>query len=163
MKQYVQKREPIRAVQWLGEKTPELIELLGEHGHFSTNSLKGTELRLGSGGYVLPGYWICSSSGEDFMVLSTEQLHDRYEEVHAGPTTQKAHEEAALEFLKQIDALLVEGLKLSPEQHTKVFRDRNRLVDQLRELLTHQTWLGQREAQDLRNRIRKELDRRDPE
>lgn len=168
MKKYVQKREPIRAAQWQGEKTPELVELLRGHGHFSRSYPQGLyELRLGTPDQVVPpvplGSWICSSSGEDFTVLSDDQFHDRYEEVVAvSPPTKASHEEAARGFLTRVDTVLIEGLKLAPDAYTKVFHDRTRLVNELQELFAHQTWLAQREVQDLRNRVRKELDRQDP-
>jgi hypothetical protein len=172
VKQYVQKREPVRAVQWLGEKTPELIELLGEHGDFSTSTSKSLELRLGRahnnqdrGGYVLPGYWICSSSGEDFTVLSDMQFRDRYEEVGSEgrePPTPTEHEEDAQDFLKKLDALIFESLHVSMIQgspeHKKIFHDRNVLTQHLRELLGHAAWLAaRRESTRLRELLLKTL------
>jgi len=81
VKHYAKRREPIRAVQWIGgEKTPELIELLGERGHYNADS---QQLELGDGWYARIGDWITSTSGEDLAVIGDETFRKIYEEVDA--------------------------------------------------------------------------------
>ena len=81
VKHYTKRREPLRAVQWIGgEKTPELIELLGERGHYNADS---QQLELGNGWYARVSDWITSTSGEDLAVIGDETFRKIYEEVDA--------------------------------------------------------------------------------
>jgi hypothetical protein len=79
-KLYAKKREAVRAVQWLGGKTPELVELLGQHGHYNADS---QQLELGNGWYARVGDWILSASGEDVTVIGDEVFRKIYEEINA--------------------------------------------------------------------------------
>lgn len=159
MKHYAKKSELLRAVQWLGgEKSLELIELLGQRGRFNAES---GQLELGSGWYARTGDWICSASGEDLSVLSDKVFCEIYEEVDESdrvPPTDNEHEAACQAFVRVLDVLLLAGLKLSREEHPSVFRERDRLVRTLHGLLEDQAYLAARsERQRIKERIVKEI------
>ena len=159
MKHYAKRREPIRAVQWIGgEKTPELIEMLGERGHYNADS---QQLELGNGWYARVGDWITSTSGEDLAVIGAETFRKIYEEVDGTGRvlpSDDAHETAGREFVRELDGILISGLRLSREDHPVIFRDRDRLVRTLRCLLEDQAWTSERrERQRVREKIVKEL------
>lgn len=166
-KRYAKKREPICAVQWLGgENTPELLELLGQRGHYNSDT---GQLELGHGWYVRVGDWICSASGEDFAVIGDEVFRSIYEEVdatgRAAPPTENEHgfgvfdgEIAAQRIIRELDVLLLASLKLSREEHPAIFRDRDSILRKLRRLLEDQAYTAaRRERHRIRNLIAKEL------
>ena len=81
MKTFAKKREPIRAVQWTGEMTPEITELISGHlisiddGQLTFANAKGP------GRFASKGDWIGSSSGEELFVIGDAQFRKIYEEV----------------------------------------------------------------------------------
>lgn len=159
MKYFAKKREVITAVQWTGEMTAELQALLGDH--FLTIDEK-QQLIFGnakgpSRGAVV-GDWIGSISGEDFPI-GDEQLHKIYEEVtetgRALPPTDAEHDAEYQAFMQKLDDLLVTALRLSPEAHPGIWRDRNKIVSTLRDLLHEHAWVAERNE---RLRIRKMID-----
>lgn len=159
MKNYAKKRLLVRAVQWHGgEKTPELIELIGSRG--LVNAETG-QLELGNGWYVRPSDWVMSTSGEDFAVINDETFRLVYEEVESSERaapTDATHELAGREFIAKLDALLVAGLRLSREEHKSLFRDRDHLVRALRHLLDdHAHVARQHELARIREKIQKDL------
>ena len=159
MKHYAKKRTPVRAVQWLGgEKTPELIELIGQRGQI--NAVSG-QLELGSGWHARPSDWVMSTSGEDLAVINDETFRLVYEEVElserAAPTGE-SHDLAGREFVAKLDELLVTGLRLSRGEHAGVFRDRDQLVRALRHLLEdHAHLTRQHELARIREKIQRDL------
>jgi hypothetical protein len=156
---YAKKRESVRAVQWHGgEKTPELIELLGQRGHFNAET---GQLELGSGWYARPSDWILSASGEDLSVISDEVFRQIYEEVDETGRVMPSddeHEAAGQKFVRELDVLLLAGLKLSREEHPSIFRGRDRLVSMLRHLFEDQAYTAaRRERHRIRDKIAKDL------
>ena len=161
-KLYAKRREPIHAVQWIGgAKTPELIELLGDRGHYNADS---QQLELGNGWYARVGDWITSTSGEDLAVIGDETFRKIYEEVDESGRvllpSDDEHEAAGREFVRELDVILIAGLRLSREDHhPMIFRDRDRLVRTLRRLLEDHAWTAaRRERQRVREKIVKELE-----
>lgn len=159
MKHYAKKRESIRAAQWMGEMTLDVAELIGEHkAHVDDDR----QLELGNGWYARVGDWINSTSGEDFAVIGDEVFRKIYEEVDETgrvlPPTDDEHEAAGREFARELDALLVEGLRLSREEHPSIFRGRDRLLHRVRSLLDNERYTAAcRERQRIKERIVKEI------
>ena len=162
MKHYAKKRNTVRAVQWLGELTPDVGTLVND-GDRSVVIDAQQQLRLGSGWYVRVGDWICSTSGEDLSVISAETFRELYEEVdetgRAMPPTDAEHEAAGLAFVLKLDALLITGLRLSSDQHPSIFRDRDMIVRELPvRLLEDHAWVSaRRERQQIKERLTKDL------
>lgn len=160
---FAKKREAIRAVRWTGEVTPEMKELLGERaGKVEGDRQLVFSNEQGPGRFACAGDWICSTSGEDLFVVGNEVFRDTYEEVdetgRSLPPTDAEHEAAALDLMREIDVLLVEGLKLSREDHSGIFRDRERIMRTLRHLFEDQAYTAaRRERQRIKDRIVKEL------
>ena len=159
MKHYAKKRESLRAVQWNGgEKTTDLIELLGERGHYNADS---QQLELGNGWYARIADWICSTSGEDLTVIGNEVFLKIYEEVDETERvlpSNDEHETAGREFVQELDALLIEGLRLSREMHPNIFRGRDRLVRRMYSLLDDERYTAaRRERQRIKEQIVKEI------
>lgn len=159
MKHYAKRREPIRAAQWTGELTPGVTELIGQR---EVHVDGDRQLILGNGWLARVGDWIYSTSGEDLSVVSNEVFCKIYEEVSARgrsvPPTDDEHEAAAREFARELDVLLVAGLKLSREDHPDIFRDRDRLPRTPRGLFEDQAYTAaRRERHRIRNQIAKEL------
>ena len=158
-RRYAKKREPICAAQWTGEITPDVAELLGERkAHIDGDR----QLVLGNGWYARVGDWINSTSGEDLSVIGDEVFRKIYEEVDETgrvlPPGDDEHEAAGREFVRELDVILVAGLRLSREDHPAIFRDRDRLVRTLRCLLEDHAWTAERrERQRVREKIVKEL------
>lgn len=158
-KHYAKKREPIRSAQWTGEMTPDVAELIGERkAHLDSDR----QLVLGNGWYARVGDWINSPSGEDLSVIGDEVFRSIYEEVdetgRARPPSDAEHEAAGREFARELDVILIAGLRLSREDHAAIFRDRDRLVRTLRCLLEDHAWAAERrERQRVREKIVKEL------
>lgn len=159
MKHYAKKRESLRAVQWNGgAATPELYELLGERGHYNADS---QQLELGNGWYARIGDWICSTFGDDLTVIGNEVFSKIYEEVDETgrvlPSNDE-HETAGREFIQELDALLIEGLRLSREEHPSLFRGRDRLVRRMYSLLDDERYTAaRRERQRIKEQIVKEI------
>ena len=158
IKHYAKKRTPISAVQWNGEMTPEALDLVGER---AVRVDKG-QLEWGSGWEARVGDWIFSTSGEDLSVISDEVFRKVYEEVdeigRAMSPTDDEHEVAGREFVRELDALLVAGLKLSHEEHAAIFRERDRLIRTLSGLLADQAYTAaRRERHRIRNKIVEDL------
>lgn len=78
MKHFAKKRTLIRAVQWRGEMTPEMRDLIRER---APNVEHADPLNLGNGWEARSGDWIYSTSGEDLAVISDEVFRKIYEEV----------------------------------------------------------------------------------
>jgi len=149
MKHYAKKREPICAVQWTGEMTAEMAALLGER---TKPFIKDRELVFsnvkGPGRFARPGDWIVSTSGEDLAVIGDDVFRKDYEEI----------DETEQEFVRELDALLVAGLKLSREEHATIFRERDRLIRTLSGLLADQSYTAaHRERHRIRNKIVEDL------
>lgn len=159
IKHYAKKRTPIRAVQWNGEMTPEALDLVGER---AVRVDKG-QLEWGRGWEARVGDWIYSTSGEDLAVISDEVFRKVYEEVdetgRAAPPTDDEHEAAGREFVQELDALLLAGLRLAREEHPQIFHNRDQLVRSLRYLLEDHVFIAERrERQRIREKITKELE-----
>lgn len=60
-------------------------------------------------------------------------------------TEDKKHEADAQEFLTKIRTIMIEAMKLSPETSPDVFRKVERLTDDLRRLLSENTYRANRE------------------
>jgi len=52
------------------------------------------------------------------------------------------HEADAVEFVKKIDKILIEGMKLSQEEYLVVFPNRQALISDMRTLLSDSHWIG---------------------
>lgn len=160
---FAKKREAIGAVRWTGEVTPEMTELLGDRSVTvdGDRSLVFSNDK-GPGRFARAGDWICSTSGEDLFVVGDEIFRAVYEAVdetgRSLPPTDAEHEAAALDLMREIDVLLVTGLKLSREDHAGIFRDRERIMRTLRHLFEDQAYTAaRRERQRIKDRIVKEL------
>jgi hypothetical protein len=158
-KQYAKKREALRAAQWTGEMSEELAELIGQRNvHTDGNR----QLVIGMGWVARVGDWIMSMSGEDLNVLSNDTFREIYEEVDADgrpmPPTDDEHEAAAQTLIRNIDELLVTGLRLSREEQPNVFRARDLILRKFHHLLEdHGYTIARRERHRVRDRINKEL------
>lgn len=158
MKHYAKKRESVRAAQWTGEMTPDVAELIGERkAHIDGDR----QLVRSNGWYARVGDWINSMFGEDLSVIGDEVFRKIYEEVdetgRARPSDDE-HEAAGREFVRELDVLLVAGLKLSRDEHPDIFRDRDLILRHLRNLLEdHAYTAARRERHRIRNQIAKEL------
>ena len=163
MKSYAKKREAVCAAQWTGEMTPELTELVGDR----MISIDGDRQLVfanakGPGRFACVGDWLVSSSGEDLTAIGDDQFGKIYEAVDETgrpmPPTDEQHEVAGREFVRELDVLLLAGLKLSREEHPSIFRDRDRLVRTLRHLFEDQAYTAaRRERHRIRDTIAKEL------
>lgn len=159
MKHYAKKREPVRAVQWTGELTSEMSELLGPRDI----SVNGDRQLIfgnakGPGRFARIGNWMVSSSGEDLTVIGDDVFRRDYEVVDESgrrlPPTDDQHDAAAREFVRELNVLLCTGLKLSPEDHPDIFRERERLVHTLAGLFVDQSYIAARKERDrIRNLI----------
>jgi hypothetical protein len=162
MKHYAKKREPVRAAQWTGEISTELRDLLGGRVIDVNPQRQLILLNRGPGRVASVGDWICSSSGEDLSVVGDVDFRRSYEEAdetgRALPPTSDEHEAAALEFVRALDALLIDGLKLSREGHPNIFHERESLMRTLRHLFEDQRYIAARsERQRIKDKIVKEL------
>jgi hypothetical protein len=70
VKHYAKKREAVRAVQWLGELTPEVRDLIGDR---AVRIVDAQQLDLGGGWYARVSDWIYSTD-VSFAVISNETL-----------------------------------------------------------------------------------------
>lgn len=161
-KHFAKKREAIRAAQWSGEMTPDVADLIGQRKVHVDSDRQPAQLMLGNGWYARVGDWICSTSGEDLSVISDEVFRNVYEEVDETgrplPPSDDEHETAGSEFVRELDVLLLAGLKLSREEHPNIFRERDRLVRTLRHLFEDQAYVAARsERQRIKERIVKEI------
>lgn len=160
MKYFAKKREVIAAVQWTGEMTAELKALLGDR-FLSIDEKQLLIFGAGKGPSraAAVGDWVGSASGEDLFPIGDEQLHKIYEEVtEAGrplPPTDAEHDMEYQAVLQKLDDLLVNALRLSPEAHPGIWRDRNKIVSVLRDLLHEHGYVAERRE---RLRIRKLID-----
>jgi hypothetical protein len=162
-KHYAKKRHPLRAVQWLGEITSDLRELIGDHD----SRVDGDRQLVfsnakGPGRFARVGDWIYSTSGEDLSVIGNEEFLKIYEEVDETgrmlPPSDADHEAAAQDFTGKLDALLVDALRLSPGVHPGIWRDRNALLHALQCLLEDHGYVAaRRELARIREKIKKEL------
>lgn len=151
MKNYAKKRESIVAVQWTGEMTPEVTELIGAR-IFHVEAMRQLVFAnaKGPGRFVSVGDWIVSSSGEDLGVFGDQVFQTLYEEAdETGRVlpTDDEHEAAGREFVQELDALLIDGLKLSREEHPKIFRGRDRLWNRVRCLLDDERYKASKREQ----------------
>lgn len=81
-----------------------------------------------------------------FVQLTPEQLS-----MFAGAAsaaTVDSHETNAQQFVKEVDALLLDALALSPSSSPEIFARRNTLRDKLRELLRDNTWVAEKRGGD---------------
>ena len=160
MKCFAKRRDVFRAAQWTGAWTPDVEELVGER-RATARVEADQQLALGRGWYARVGDWLYSMAGEDLSVMSDDQFRKIYEEVdEAGrvwPTAEE-HERAGREFMQELDALLLVGLRVSREEHVAIFRDRDHLMYSLRRLLEDHAYVAaQRELARIRTKINKEL------
>ena len=156
---YAKKRESICAVQWTGEMAPDVAELIGAR---KVHVDGDRQLVLGNGWYARVGDWIHSTSGEDLSVIGDEVFRNVYEEADETgrplPPSDDEHEVASREFVRELDALLLAGLKLSLEEHPNIFRERDRLTRTLRQLFEDQAYTAARcERQRIKAMIVKEI------
>ena len=159
-KSYAKKREAVGAVQWTGEMTSDVTELVGERKISIDGDIH--QLVLGNGWYARVGDWIVSSSGEDLTVIGDEVFRKVYEEIdetaRSMPPSDAEHEAAGQEFARELDVLLLAGLKLSREEHPSIFRERERLMCTLHHLFEDQAYTAaRRERHRIRNKIAEEL------
>lgn len=159
MKHYAKKRSAVAAVQWTGEITAEVQELIGDR---SAQIDTDRRLILGNGWFVPVGAWVVSASGEDLFPIGEDDFRQTYEETdatgRARPPTDAEHDAAAREFGRQLDVVLLAGLKLTREEHPSIFRDREQLLRALRHLLEDQSYTAARhERHRIRDKIAKEL------
>ena len=162
MKHYAKKRESVRAVQWTGEMVPKVRALLGER----PISIDGDRQLVfsnakGPGRFARMGDWIVSFSGEDFSLVGADEFRNAYDEVdETGRVlpSDAEHEAAAREFVRELDMLLIAGLKLSREESPDIFRARDRLVHRVRHLLDDERYTSaNRERQRIKEKIVKDL------
>jgi hypothetical protein len=162
-KYYAKKRDVMRAVQWTGEMTADVQELI-KYREVSVDPQQ--RLQLGSGWHAWHarvGDWIYSTSGEDLSVDSDEVFRKTYEAVddvgRPMPPTADEHENAGREFVEQLDTLLADSLHLSRETHPDIFQRRDRLVRTLRRLLEDHAFVAaqRRELAWIRAKINREL------
>jgi hypothetical protein len=114
MKHFAKKREMIRAVQWTGEMTPDVVEMLGDR---KTCFHGDRQLRLGDGWYACVGDWICTVTvGRGIAVLSDEVFRKVYEEVDAADETA-----GRIRLALSLDEVDLVG--------AAVCRDRDRILD----------------------------------
>jgi hypothetical protein len=161
MRHFAKKRDAFRAVQWFGELTPDVYDLVGDRGVVDLRVEAQQQLALGSGWYARLSDWICVTN-EGLCVISDETFRKIYEEVdetgRAVPPTDAEHEVAGLAFVLKLDALLVTGLRLSSDQHPSIFRDRDMIVRELRRLLEDHAWVAaRRERQQIKERLTKDF------
>lgn len=155
---YAKKREVTCATQWTGEMMPAVMELIGQRKVHVDNN----QLILGNGWFARVGDWIMSTSGEDLTVIGDEVFRRIYEEVddagRAVPPTDDAHDAAIANFVRELDVLLLAGLKLSREDHPSIFNERSRLARSLGRLLEDEAYTAAREERHrIRDKIAKEL------
>jgi hypothetical protein len=143
--------------------SPAMKELLGErptfidgHGELGFANVKGP------GRFARVDDWIVSSSGEDLTIVGAEQFGEIYEEVDVTgrpmPPTDEEHEANALMFVRGLDALLVDSLRLSREDQPNLFHERDRLLNRLRQLCDDERYIAAlRERHRIRNLFAKEL------
>lgn len=157
-KRYAKKREPIRAVQWDGELSPDVVELVGQREvHVDDDRQLIFSNDKGPGRFAQVGDWIYSTSGEDLSLMGDDQFRKIYEEIESTPMDEE-HEAAAQALVRELDVLLVAGLKLSREDHPDIFRDRDSIQRHLRGLLEDHAYIvARRERHRIRNQIAKEL------
>lgn len=162
MKRYAKKREPVCAAQWTGALTTEMQELLADReSRVDGNQLVFSNAK-GPGRCASVGDWICSASGEDLTLVDDDAFRARFEEVDETgrplPPTDDEHEANAQLLLRELDVLLLAGLKLSREDHPTIFGARDRLARSLRRLLEDEAYAAARdERRRIRDRITKEL------
>ncbi len=164
-KHYAKKRAPVEAAQWRGEMSPDVTAVL----ELRTSHVKvGDNQALEFAGHRWPGRiarlgdWICATPDGDLILVGDEEFRATYEEVDMTgstlPPTDEEHEANARDFVKELDALLVAGLKLSREEHTAIFRERDRLLSRLRHLFDDERYnAARRERHRIRNKIAQEL------
>ena len=167
MKHYVKKREPIYAARWTGEMTPDVAELIGQRKiQVDGDRRLVFDNAKGPGRFVCVGAWIgirqsLSSSGDDLTVVSDDVFRKGYEEIDETGRqmpTDAEHEAAGRDFVRELDVLLIAGLKLSREEHPSIFHERDRLVRTLRHLFEDQAYTAARkERHRIRNKIVEDL------
>jgi hypothetical protein len=81
VKTFAKKRESICAVQWTGEMTPEITELLGDRFISAAEDELVFANAKGPGRFARKGDWIGSASGEDLFVIGDVLFRKIYEEV----------------------------------------------------------------------------------
>lgn len=161
-KLYAKKREPIPAAQWTGTLTPELAELLGDQliGANADQQLMFSS-KKGPSRFAIKGQWIANVPGEGLYVIADDDFRKTFEEVDeaARPMpTEEQHEDAGVNFVRELDVLLLAGLKLSREDHQAIFTQRDRLVRTLRRLLEDHAYIVARnERHRIRDKFTKEL------
>jgi hypothetical protein len=143
MKHFAKKRKPCCAVQWTGEVTAEMAELVGPRMiQVTQDRLLAFRNSKGPGRAASVGDWIVSTSGEDLAIVGDTEFREDYEEIDeiGRPLpTDEEHEAASQAFVRELDSLLVAGLKLSREEHATIFRERDRLIRTLSGLLADQS------------------------
>ena len=162
MKQYATKRKMIGAVQWTGEMTPEMRDLLGPRSVTWT----ATSLTLGNGSIAYAGDWIYQVFLErddsrvpvDLAVMPDVQFCALYEVTDGSAPTRETHEENYRVFVDTLDALLVDGLRLSREAHADMFGKRTALLRLLHDLFDDERFLARRSERKLvLDKLSKEL------
>ena len=160
MRYYVKKRDLFNAVQWNGELTSDVLELLGERQFFVDGGL----LILGHverGWPVRVGDWI-RVIGKEISAMSSDAFSSTCEEVDESgrPLSKTDAEQAAsvADFVYELDALLLTGLKLTSAEHPGIFEERARLKRRLFRLLEEQTCTAAtRERHRVREKIARDL------
>ncbi|HSX22858.1 MAG TPA: hypothetical protein VLE97_08815 [Gaiellaceae bacterium] len=162
MKHFAKKSEVVAAIQWTGEMTPDVQAFLqgrAEHSSVSEGRLHFAGGR-GPGRAADRGDWIVWSS-EGLVPVGDADIKRLYNEVDGNgrpALDAAAHEAASHEFVQELDAILVEGLRLSQEQHPKIFMRRDKLVRVLWRLMEDHGWNAeQRERERLKKHLIKEL------
>ena len=157
-KRYVKRQPTIRAVQWKGEVTLEVMSVVGSRPVRVTVALKG--LDLGDGSVACEDDWIVASS-DGVAVVREAEFRAIYQEVDdAGHAVVTADEyaQASSEFVEQLDALLEAALRLSRVDHPLIFQRRDRLVRTLQRLFESYAYVvANRELARIRGKINKEL------
>lgn len=163
MPRFAKKRKYVQAIQWTGEMSAEVTALLGDR---KTSINDNRVLTLGNGWYATVGDWIMVDEGvEGIAVMSSDGFSQIYERVDepgelrptSGPTSDE-HIADVREFIDAINAILIDGLRLSSESHPRIFHARHELIRKLHGLLDDREWVGARDArQRTKDRIIKEF------
>lgn len=165
MRRYIKKSVAFRAARWTGAMTPDVQDLLDHRAEGIVRNedirVVAEYLKLGKSWSAGPGDWIVSTP-DGLTATSDDLFRATFEEIDEASRvvlpTDEEHEAAGQAFTKKLDALLVEGLRLSSEVHAGIWRDRNSLLSLLRGLLDDQAYVAARhERHRIRNMIAKEL------
>jgi hypothetical protein len=162
VKHFAKKSEVVAAIQWTGEMTPELQAFLqgrAEHVSVSESRLHFAGAR-GPGRAADRGDWIMWSS-EGLVPVGDADIKRLYNEVDAAGHAIATDEEIDAyygEFVRKLDAILVDALRLAKDAHPAIWRDRNNLLSMLRHVFEDVRYsAARRELARIREKITKEL------